>query len=1329
MKAIAEPELDARLATDNAPGDDHSTEQSSKVTRDSSTGTIPQALPIERFGATAPFHLQAVKLHLPGKLVRLIQKWSRQAGLKPEYYLLASWQILIWHMLNRSAHVTGVILKGAEDSSISPQPIACDPEPGLSMEQFTREVQSQVEHYLPRPFETAEGDEAIFTVLFQSSNSGQAEVLAGQQGPYLLCCRCEISDGTIEIAMEFDSSRIDEREAILLARSFKQFCTEAIPAMQTPVQELTIVDHPRVPQGRTPDTHSPFIPEMFVQQSRRSPHLAAVTSGDQTLTYGELLAEANAVACFLQEHNVHHDEVVAIEAGRSVHTVTAILGVLLAGGAYAPLDPETPAAYRARQIAASGTQLVLAAGAPPENALPESVQVTGIAEILSKYAGRTPDHSRPSEPESLAYVIHTSGSTGVPKAVGVSHRALANYTQGIREQLRLKSKKSQFSFLLACSLAVDLGHTCLFPALTTGSCLHLMEKTAALDAAFFAGYMTRNHIDVLKIVPSHFRALLTHGKEVLPQRWLILGGEPFQADLYSRIRELNGPGKGCAVANHYGPTETTVGCLMNPTTSNEEILLPPIVSAGRPLPGYRCYVLDEAMRHVAVNMPGELYVGGAGVARGYLQQPAETGLRFVPDPFSSEPGQRLYRTGDLARLRKDGRIQILGRIDDQVKIRGHRVEPAEVEAIIAQHPAVSAAAVLVQAGEKGVPSLIAFVTAAGASENNQKAVESAIAAQLPPAMVPSLFVWLDAMPLLPNGKIDRKRLQVPAAARSEPLPTAEPPQTGLEKIIIGTWKEVLSCEAVGSDDNFFELGGDSIGAIRVAALLRQAGVQITPIQLFQHATPRSLAQVAVPVAGPGTYAVSEVAKTTETYPLTPVQEGLLFHCLSAPGDRLYVSESSWIFGVEFDAEAFIQAWQTIVNRHSVFRTSFQWQEREQPIQVVQPNLTLNIERQDWRACNQQQIQQRLDEYLTNIHRAGIDLDHAPLMHLALIKLPEDRHQFIFIYHHLLMDGWSEGILFDELEELYDNFHHGHMVTLPDAAPYHEFVEWLQTRDFARTDQFWREYLKGFQRGTAVPGDTNRTPSPDQVPSWDAVQAVVERASSDRLRQFALKNQITVNTLVQAAWGVVLGEFSGDGDVLFGAPVAVRPPEAPRLARTIGLFLNMTPVRVRLNSNATVVPWLQSFQQEQLTVREYSDVPLLQVHSCSAIPHGKPLFETTVGFQNLALAPSSYVEGRAPLLPIEKISFRGGWTNYALALDIEPREELLLTASFDERRLSTDVARQVLEAFQMALKLISEHESSTVSTLRDSLASWRRSQVAHKMKVSLQSHRRQSVKVS
>jgi amino acid adenylation domain-containing protein len=1335
MKAVAELDAVLQLNREIAMNGNGSKNENSLREHEAWVHAIPQALPIERFGtATVSFTMQSVKVRLGRSFSDALNRWAQSTSVEPVTYLLAIWQILIWNLLHRSIHVTGVVLDQVPDASItdamaSPFPLMCNPEPGLSMEKFVIAVQRAIDNQVQRS-RSRSTIQAVFTVLFEArrrpgdKQSDAALKPGDRQNSFLLRCRCDSPASGADITIDYDASRIDKQDAVLLARQFKNLSSEALADPNTPVARLTVIDPSRgAPAAPVHLLGSVSVPVLFVEQAKRIPGLQAVVAADGRFTYGELLVKANAVAAYLRQSNVGPDSIVAIVAECSVHTIAAIFGVMLAGGAYAPLDPEAPVAYRAKQIVAGGIQMVLATNTPEANSIPKGVQVVLIDEILSTQRERLSLESHPIEPRSLAYVIHTSGSTGTPKAVGVPHAALASYTAAVGNGLGLK-QHSQSSFALACSLAVDLGHTCLFPALTTGGCLHLLGKTLALDAAAFAEYMITNQIDVLKIVPSHLRALLTHGREVLPRRWLILGGEPFSVDLYNRIKEVGGAA--CGVVNHYGPTETTVGCLMNHVRAHEQILLPPILSIGKPLPGYRSYVLDEAMRPVGINMPGELFIGGTGVARGYLNQPSETAARFVPDPFSSEPGQRLYRTGDLARERRDGRIQVLGRIDDQVKIRGHRVEPAEVEAVIAQHPAVGAAAVLAQVDYNGVPCLIAYLTPRSGVASDTKEVEAAFAAQLPPALLPSLFVWRDRLPLKPNGKVDKQQLQLSTPApRSATPANTKAPQTRLEKTIADVWKEVLGGAHVGNEANFFELGGDSIGAIRVTALLRQAGVQITPIQLFQHPTPEGLAKVAVPLpnAVPAVNLAVPPTKAPDRYPLTPVQEGLLFHCLSSPGQRLYVSEAGWNFAADFDPESFIKAWQAIVDRHSAFRTAYHWQDREHPIQTVEPELRVQVERLDWSRYGAQEIEERLARYCADIHRTGIDLSIAPLMKLTLLELPGGRYRFVFIYHHLLMDGWSEGILFDELEVLYDDFRHGRESALPRPAPYHEFVEWLQTKDFARTDQFWREYLRGLKKATAIPGDNNLT-SISQTPSWGAVDAIMDRGSSDLLRQFTIQNQITLNTLVQAAWGLVLGEYSGEADVMFGAAVAVRPPEVPRLAKTIGLFLNLNPVRIRLAADATVSSWLRELQKMQAMVREYSDIPLLQVQSCSEIPHGKPLFETTVGFQNLSLAPTSYVEGRPPLLPIESVSFRGGWTNYGLSIDVEPRDEIVLTASFDERRVSAKSARQVLESFQSALSMIPAHQINSVSALRQALARWRREQVAHRIRASLQTHRKQ-----
>ena len=394
------------------------------------------------------------------------------------------------------------------------------------------------------------------------------------------------------------------------------------------------------------------------------------------------------------------------------------------------------------------------------------------------------------------------------------------------------------------------------------------------------------------------------------------------------------------------------------------------------------------------------------------------------------------------------------------------------------------------------------------------------------------------------------------------------------------------------------------------------------------------------------------------------------------------------------------------------------------MQVVRRDLVLNFDRQDWSACTPEEIEERLERYCAGIHRDGIDPGIAPLMRMGLIALPGGRYHFVFIYSHLLMDGWSEGILFDELESFYDGLRRGVPGNLPAPAPYHEFVQWLQGKDMKRGDSFWREYLRGFRNPTAVPGESGMAADPVQTTAWEAVQTVVGREASDALRQMCRHSQITLNTITQAAWALVLSEYSGETDTVFGSAVAVRPPELPGIERTIGLLLNMTPVRISLESQAGVESWLRDLHNEQAQVRQYSDIPLLHVQSCSEIPRGTPLFETTVGFQNLSLASSSYRQGRPLRLPIEDVAFSGGWTNYAFCIDVEPHEELLLTASFDKRRFSAGGARQVLEVFAACLPMIAAHANLTVEILRGSLAAWRRDQVARKMQSSLSAHRRQ-----
>jgi amino acid adenylation domain-containing protein len=551
---------------------------------------------------------------------------------------------------------------------------------------------------------------------------------------------------------------------------------------------------------------------------------------------------------------------VALAADRSLAMVAGLLAVLTAGGAYVPLDPALPAGRWAELLALSGAALVLAEegyadrlseSPAPVLLLPDGEETTGqenapTGTFPDIFPGIFPDIL----PESAAYVIFTSGSTGVPKGVVIEHRQLLGYLAGATERLglaALESAETGAGFALVSTFAADLGHTVFFPSLCGGGCLHVIPPAAALDPEAFARYGGRHRIDVLKIVPSHLVGLLhsSRPESVLPRRLLVLGGEAASWELIERISAL---APECRICNHYGPTEATVGAVAGEIVVSSRPR-PRRPSLGRPLRDVEAFVLDPSRQPSPAGVPGELWLGGGGLARGYLGRPDLTAERFAPHPFAARPGDRLYRTGDLVRRLPDGSLEFLGRVDRQVKIRGFRVEPGEVEAVLARHPAVRACAVLVldspDGGGAPAAGLVACVVARESGDQaDLQGLRTWLAGLLPAAMVPAAWIALEALPLTANGKLDRQALMRIAAetGRKEPDRETAPPRTAVERELAALWCEVLGVERVGIGDNFFDLGGHSLLLPRVQAALREKfGREVPLLKLFEHPTVETLA--------------------------------------------------------------------------------------------------------------------------------------------------------------------------------------------------------------------------------------------------------------------------------------------------------------------------------------------------------------------------------------------------------------------------------------------------------------------------------------------------------
>jgi amino acid adenylation domain-containing protein len=655
--------------------------------------------------------------------------------------------------------------------------------------------------------------------------------------PFKLKLACERSGATLFAALYYDTQVLNRETVKELAGYFQHFLSNVLQNPERRLSEIEMMDADELLRSLThaaevaPESIDKTIHELFEAQAARTPSAPALVSGDQELTYAELNTRANQLAHLLRRRGVGPDVRVGLCLERSAELIVGLLGILKAGGAYVPLNPDHPQERMEMQLRESQSLLLVTNGGPKL----DFGEVIDLERDHAMLAAEPNDNPQPiTTAENLVYVIYTSGSTGVPKGVAVRHRNLVNYTHAI---LQLLEVDRPLAFATVSTISADLGNTCIFPSLVSGGCLHILSYEVAMEAEQLRDYFARRPIDVLKIVPSHLYGLLATKTDggILPAKYLILGGEALSWDLVQQIATLN---HSCRVINHYGPTETTVGALTFAVDDEHAAGYSATVPIGKPLANTRCYILDRWQRPLVPGVVGELYIGGAGVAAGYLNQPAETAARFVQDPL--EHGARMYRTGDLVRYLLDGNIEFLGRADHQVKVRGHRIEPGEIEAVLAAQAGIRQAIVTARRSESDDLRIVAYVVGASAPHDELRA---ALRKRLPEYMLPSAFVFLKNLPLTPNGKVDRAALPEPEDVRAGVQTEFVAARTPVEEKLAGLWASLLKLKTIGVYDNFFELGGHSLLATQVVSRMRKEfQVEITLVSLFESPTVAAMAE-------------------------------------------------------------------------------------------------------------------------------------------------------------------------------------------------------------------------------------------------------------------------------------------------------------------------------------------------------------------------------------------------------------------------------------------------------------------------------------------------------
>ncbi|TFF33719.1 non-ribosomal peptide synthetase, partial [Pseudomonas sp. RIT623] len=931
-------------------------------------------------------------------------------------------------------------------------------------------------------------------------------------------------------------------------------------------------------------------------QVRRTPDALAVTAEEGVLSYRQLDEQANRLAHHLIGLGVEPDDRVAICVERGLSMVVGLLAILKAGGAYVPVDPEYPAERIRHMLSDSAPVAVLvqaATGTVAEGArLVDLDQPTWLAQPATapQVAGLTPRH--------LAYVIYTSGSTGLPKGVMNEHAGVVNRLLWMQDAYPLGAadvvlQKTPFSF--------DVSVWEFLWPLQTGARLVMARPGGHRDPEYLREVIRAEQVTTLHFVPSMLDVFLAHG-QLQPERLkrVLCSGEALPGSL---VRRFQAQLPSVELHNLYGPTEAAVD-----VSAWHCVTAPDNTPIGKPIANTTLYVLDTHGQPVPRGVPGELYIGGVQVARGYLNRAELTAERFIDDPFASRAGARLYRTGDLARHLADGNLEYLGRNDDQVKIRGLRIELGEIQACLTRVEGIKEAVVLARDQR-----LVAYYTGAAQTVDTLRA---ALLGQLPEFMVPASFTHLDALPLSPNGKLERKALPAPDV----PQQAYEAPQGEVETLLAQLWSELLGVAQVGRHDNFFELGGHSLLAVTLTARLRKAGLRADVRVLFGQPT---LAALAAAVGGEATTQVPAnripvgctritrdmlplasleqaaldslvqripggAANVQDLYALAPLQQGILYHHLASAEVDPYVLQMGFAFAGQAELDAFVAALNQVIARHDILRTSVHWQGLDEAVQVVWRKACLAIE------PAQEDVR--------------LDMGRAPLMHLSS-RVEHGRLQATLLLHHILLDHAALELLVAEVAEvLLGREPQG------DSVPYRNYVAQARLRDDSQAQQaLFRELLGDIDEPTLVFGLREALGDGRQV--LDYRQRLDDHLAA-RLREQARALGVSVASLVHQAWGQVLAQLSGRAEVVFGTVLLGRLQGGEGAERALGMFINTLPLRVSVGS-ASVADGVRLTHQRLARLLAHEQASLALAQRCSGVPAAQALFTSLLNYRHSA----------------------------------------------------------------------------------------------------------------
>ena len=1022
--------------------------------------------------------------------------------------------------------------------------------------------------------------------------------------------------------------------------------------------------HQLLVEWNNTQTDYPFdkcIHQLFEAQVEQTPDAVAVVFEDQQLTYQQLNCRANQLAHHLRSLGVGADVLVGICVERSQEMVVGLLGILKAGGAYVPLDPAYPAErltfmLEDSQVSVLLTQQQLVEKLPSHQAQVvcldtdwEAISPVGMALLTAQHSEQNL-HTE-VRPDHLAYVMYTSGSTGIPKGVSVIHRGVMRLVK----QTNYASFSSQEVFLQLAPISFDASTFEIWGSLLNGAKLVVMPaKTPSLQELGQA--LGQHQVTTLWLTAGLFHLMVDERLEDLKGvRQLLTGGDVVSVSHAKKVVQYI---QGLTLINGYGPTENTTFACCYPIT--EPSLVGNAVPIGRPIANTQVYLLDDQLQPVSVGVPGELYIGGDGLARGYLNRADLTSERFIPNPFSEVSGERLYKTGDLVRYLSDGNIEFLGRLDNQVKIRGFRIELAETEAVLRQHPDVLQSVGIIREDSPGEKRSVAYFVAKERVLSISE-LRNFLKQQLPDYMIPGAFVSLDALPLTPNGKVDRRALPAPEMAGLEVKTTFVAPRTPVEEILTAIWAEVLGVKQVGIYDNFFELGGNSLGAMQLISRVRTSlAIELPLPSLFENPTISGLAEcVETAFRHDQSIAALPLLPVTrsEAMPLSFAQQRVWFLEQLKPGNAFYNMPAAVCLKGQLNVAALEQSLNQIMARHEALRTNFVTV-NGQPVQAIASTLTLTLPVIDLRQLPETEREIETQRLVAEEAQQPFDLAAEPLVRTKLLQLSDAEHVLLLTMHHIVSDGWSIGVFLRELAALYEAFCNNVPLVLPELPiQYADFAvwqrQWLQGEVLESQLAYWKQQLDGAPALLELPTDRVR---PAVQTFRGAFQTfTLSKELCDALMILSQRQGATLFMTLLAAFETLLYRYTGQTDICVGTPVANR--NRSEIEGLIGFFVNTLVLRTDVSGNPTFEDILYLVREVALGAYAHQDLPFEQlveqlqpVRSLSYTP----LFQVMFALQN---APMPSLE--LPNLTLNPLATESATAKFDLTLSVESTEQGLV----------------------------------------------------------------------